>query len=113
VDQVAGCTLINRPTVHTIYPPVAEAAFAAVHPFSSGYGPVRVLAILAGLATTLLLLVGLQRAGLDPRRAVLWAWCPTVWRWQRRATANLTDAVAARPVESEPVAGMTGDRRSA
>jgi hypothetical protein len=37
----------------------------------------------------------------------------TVWRWQRRATANLTDAVAARPVESEPVAGMTGDRRSA
>jgi uncharacterized membrane protein len=35
VDQVAGCTLINRPTVHTIYPPVAEAAFAAVHPFSA------------------------------------------------------------------------------
>jgi hypothetical protein len=78
VDQVAGCTLINRPTVHTIYPPVAEAAFAAVYPLGSGYQPVRVLVILAALATTLLLLIGLHRAGLDVRRAVLWAWCPTV-----------------------------------
>jgi Glycosyltransferase family 87 len=78
VDQLAGCTVINRPTVHTIYPPVAEAAFAAVYPFGSGYGPVRVLAILAVLAITLLLLIGLHRTGLDARRAVLWAWCPTV-----------------------------------
>jgi hypothetical protein len=78
VDELAGCTRINRPTVHTIYPPVAEAAFAAVYGLGTGYGPVRTLAIMAALATTLLLLVGLRRAGLDARRAVLWAWCPMV-----------------------------------
>ena len=30
-DLTAGCTLINRPTVPTIYPPVAEAYFLGVH----------------------------------------------------------------------------------
>ena len=35
-DLVAGCTLINRPSVPTIYPPVAEAYFLAVHYEPSG-----------------------------------------------------------------------------
>lgn len=78
VDRMAGCTRINRPTVRTIYPPVAEAAFAGVYGLGSGYGPVRGLAIMAAFATTLLLSVGLPRMGLDARQAVLWAWCPTV-----------------------------------
>jgi hypothetical protein len=76
-----GCTLINRPWVHTIYPPVAEAVFLGIHvlsPPGSGYVPVRALAVLAALATTVLLVWGLFRTGADPRRAVLWAWCPTV-----------------------------------
>jgi hypothetical protein len=67
--------------VHTIYPPAAELVFAAVgllSPSGSGYTPVRVMATLAALATTAVLLWGLRRRGDDPRRAVLWAWCPTV-----------------------------------
>ena len=35
-DLAAGCTLINRPSVPTIYPPVAEAYFLAVHYLPSG-----------------------------------------------------------------------------
>jgi hypothetical protein len=76
VDQLAGCTLINRPSVPTIYPPVAQALFwgvAELAPAGSGYTPVRALAIVAAFAVTVLLMFG-----RDPRRAVLWAWCPTV-----------------------------------
>jgi hypothetical protein len=75
VDFTKGCTLINRPTVPTIYPPVAEAVFYAAHvlsPPDARYWPMRVLAIVAALATTLILL---WHSG---RRAVLWAWAPTV-----------------------------------
>jgi hypothetical protein len=78
---VPGCTLINRPTVPTIYPPVAEALFAAVQvvsPPSSRYGPIRLTAIGFAAATTILLLAALRSLGGDVRRAVLWAWCPTV-----------------------------------
>jgi hypothetical protein len=39
---------------------------------------VRVAAGLTALATTLLLILGLRHFGYDPRRAVLWAWCPSV-----------------------------------
>jgi hypothetical protein len=77
----AGCTLINRPTVHTIYPPVAQAYFLAVHAMSvpgAGYRPVQLAAALAAIATTLLVLSALPRLGIDRRGAVLWAWCPTV-----------------------------------
>jgi hypothetical protein len=74
----AGCTLINRPNVPTIYPPVAEAYFAVVHwlsPPGSRTGPMQVAAALFALATTLLLLFG---TGLDRRFVAVWAWCPTV-----------------------------------
>jgi hypothetical protein len=76
-----GCSLVNRPAVHTIYPPGAQVVFVVVHsvsPPNAGYWPVRLLAMLAAVATTLILLVGLRRLGRDPRRAVLWAWCPAV-----------------------------------
>jgi hypothetical protein len=78
---VPGCSLINRPTVHTIYPPVAEALFLAIHglsPPGSRYVPVQLVMAAFVAATTVLLLVGLRSAGADPRRAVLWAWCPLV-----------------------------------
>ncbi|MCW2911652.1 MAG: hypothetical protein JWL68_6441 [Actinomycetia bacterium] len=76
-----GCTRMNRPIVHTIYPPVAEAYFLAVHalsPAGSGSTPIQAGAAILAVLVTLLLLYGLPRVGRDPRLAVLWAWCPTV-----------------------------------
>jgi Glycosyltransferase family 87 len=76
-----GCTRINRPTVPTIYPPVAEAYFAGVDelsPPASGSTPIQAAAALFAVATTVLLLRGLRSLGRDPRLAVLWAWCPAV-----------------------------------
>ena len=76
-----GCTLINRPIVHTIYPPVAEAYFFAVHLLSpAGWRttPIQAAAASCALALTAVLLLGLGRVGVDRRLAVLWAWCPTV-----------------------------------
>ncbi len=76
-----GCTRMNRPIVHTIYPPVAEAYFLAVHylsPGGSGSTPIQAGAALCAVLVTLLLVYGLPKVGRDPRLAVLWAWCPTV-----------------------------------
>jgi hypothetical protein len=77
----AGCTMINRPIVHTIYPPVAEAYFLGVHylsPAGSGTTPIQAGAALCAVLVTVLLLYGLPKVGRDRRLAVLWAWCPTV-----------------------------------
>ena len=75
----SACTLINRPTVPTIYPPVAQGAFVAARVFGSGpYRPYQLFGAALAMAVTVLLLYGLRRLGHDPRRAVLWAWCPTV-----------------------------------
>ena len=76
-----GCSRLNRPWVHTIYPPVAEAYFFAVDevsPAGSGTRPMQAGAGLMALAVTGVLLAGLHKLGRDPRSAVLWAWCPTV-----------------------------------
>ncbi|HET9169293.1 MAG TPA: glycosyltransferase [Actinospica sp.] len=75
-----GCTLINRPAVHTIYPPVAQAYFYLVHVVwpSGGYRSIQYAAVIVSLITALALLRVLRRAGLDPRSAALWAWCPAV-----------------------------------
>ncbi|NUR60326.1 MAG: DUF2029 domain-containing protein, partial [Catenulispora sp.] len=75
-DITAGCTLLNRPLVHTIYPPVAQAYFWAVH--WSGTRGVQVCAAVAAVLVTAVLIRGLPRLGADPRQAVLWAWCPLV-----------------------------------
>jgi hypothetical protein len=80
-DLTPGCTLINRPTVHTIYPPVAEAYFVLVHVLSPpglGYKSVQYAAVLVSLLTALALLLVLRGSGRDPRAAALWAWCPVV-----------------------------------
>jgi hypothetical protein len=78
----AGCVRINRPDVHTIYPPVAEAAFLGLHAVSPHAHRLRaaqaLAAALAVLATGVLMWV-LRALGRDPRWAVWWAWCPTVW----------------------------------
>jgi Glycosyltransferase family 87 len=74
-----GCTRINRPGVHTIYPPAAEAYFAVVHWLSapvSGTLPIQAAAACCAVATAAVLAAGLRGLGRDPRMAVLWAWCP-------------------------------------
>jgi Glycosyltransferase family 87 len=80
-DLVSGCTLINRPSVPTIYPPVAEAYFLAVHYEPSGNSsttPIQATTAFVAVLTTVLLLFGLGRLGRDVRMAALWSWCPTV-----------------------------------
>ena len=80
-ELTAGCTRINRPTVPTIYPPVAEAYFLGVyylHPADDSSTPIQAVTALAAVLTTGLLLFGLKRLGRDVRMAALWSWCPTV-----------------------------------
>ncbi|NEA99599.1 glycosyltransferase 87 family protein [Streptomyces sp. SID13726] len=78
------CVRINRPTVPTIYPPVAEGWYLAVHALSppdSRHKPLQVGGAVLAFGTTLALLRVLRRRG-DPRRAparaALWAWCPAI-----------------------------------
>jgi Glycosyltransferase family 87 len=80
-ELAAGCTAINRPTVPTIYPPVAEAYFLGVHYLpeaDQSTTPIQAATALAAVLTTVLLLFGLRGLGRDMRMAALWSWCPTV-----------------------------------
>ncbi|MFJ5637302.1 glycosyltransferase 87 family protein [Streptomyces goshikiensis] len=75
------CTRINRPAVHTIYPPVAEAYFLVVDllsPEGARHKPLQIGAGLLSLGVTGALLLILRRRGGDPRWAAYWAWCPAV-----------------------------------
>ncbi|HEY1626222.1 MAG TPA: glycosyltransferase family 87 protein [Streptosporangiaceae bacterium] len=77
----AGCTRINRPTVPTIYPPVAEAYFLGVHYLPDGSDsstPIQSTTAAIAVLVSVLLLCGLRRLGSDVRMAALWSWCPTV-----------------------------------
>ncbi|MFC7485834.1 glycosyltransferase 87 family protein [Knoellia sp. CPCC 206453] len=74
-------TVINRPQVPTIYPPVAQVWFtavASVTPWSWGTRGLQAGSALlaAGVAGALAAL--LRRRGSDPGRALWWAWCPAV-----------------------------------
>ncbi len=76
-----GCTLINRPAVTTIYPPVAQAYFLLVHAFSPAgtlARPFQLAGAAIAIATTLVLLLSARARGADPRSVVAWAWCPAV-----------------------------------
>jgi hypothetical protein len=76
-----GCTLINRPAVHTIYPPVAEAYFAVVHslgPAPGGYKSVQLAAVALSCAVAIALLVLLRASRRALWLAAVWAWCPLV-----------------------------------
>ncbi len=70
------CTLVNRPDVRTIYPPVAEAAFWAVSRFGGPRGGVLAFQVAGALAVAGVGLLVLRRAG--PARAAVWLWCPPV-----------------------------------
>ncbi|TMR91543.1 glycosyltransferase 87 family protein [Nonomuraea basaltis] len=74
-----ACTRINRSTVHTIYPPLAEAYFLLVDRLSPGgarHKPLQVSGALLAAGTTAALLLLLRRR--DVRQAAYWAWCPVV-----------------------------------
>lgn len=78
------CVRINRPTVPTIYPPVAEGWYFLVHtvsPQDSRHKPLQIGGAALAFGTTLALLRVLRRRGdpgRAPARAALWAWCPAV-----------------------------------
>ncbi|HEV7203953.1 MAG TPA: glycosyltransferase 87 family protein [Jatrophihabitans sp.] len=76
-----GCTSINRPTVRTIYPPVAEGAFTLVRVLSFGgqgeHLPLQLAAVLGSLVIGWLLLRWASARG-RPWLAAVWAWCPIV-----------------------------------
>ncbi|WP_328394003.1 glycosyltransferase family 87 protein [Streptomyces sp. NBC_00390] len=74
------CTRLNRPSVHTIYPPVAEGYFLLVHalsPDDSRHKPLQTGGALLSVGVTGALLLVLRRRG-NPRDAAYWAWCPAV-----------------------------------
>ena len=79
IHRPAGCTRINRPGQRTIYPPVAEAWFAAVYRIAgvgSRYKAWQVAGLLTELGVLALLPVTLRRWGRDPRWVALYALCP-------------------------------------
>ncbi|WP_104177001.1 glycosyltransferase family 87 protein [Cryobacterium sp. Y50] len=75
------CSALNRTAVPTIYPPASEIFFASVRFFTGpepAYWPLQLAGLLLSLGTTVMLLVGMRRRGLDQRNVALWAWCPLV-----------------------------------
>ncbi|MFF4220357.1 glycosyltransferase 87 family protein [Streptomyces nondiastaticus] len=78
--SAAACTRINRPSVHTIYPPVAEGYFLLVHalsPADARHKPFQVGGAVLSVAVSALLLAVLRRRG-RAHWAAYWAWCPAV-----------------------------------
>ncbi|WP_431917199.1 hypothetical protein [Nonomuraea jabiensis] len=71
-----GCTRINRPTVPTIYPPVAQGYFLLVDWLSPGGARHKVLQLGGWVMAVLALLALCRQAGV--RTAAYWAWCPAV-----------------------------------
>ena len=74
-------TVLNRPLVPTIYPPLAEAWFAVVSvltPEAWGTFGVQMSFLLVAVATTGLIGWSLQRSGHDAGSAFVYAACPPV-----------------------------------
>ena len=70
---------INRPRTVTLYPPAAEAWFAAVAavtPWSAGTLGLQIGSAVLALVTTLVIGLVLARRGGDPRWALLYGWAP-------------------------------------
>ncbi|MER5865225.1 glycosyltransferase 87 family protein [Kitasatospora sp. NPDC002040] len=74
------CSHVNRPGVPTVYPPVAEAWFAALYGAGGRYG---VRAAQLGGFVLVLAVGAVLAAVLRERcwRVALWSWCPGVTVW--------------------------------
>lgn len=79
--QPPGCTLINRPDVHTIYPPLAQLWFLLEHllvPQATRDRGYEVVGLLLAIAGTMVVLGFLWRTGRDVRQVAIWSCCPAV-----------------------------------
>jgi hypothetical protein len=79
--QKPGCTLLNRATVHTIYPPLAQLWFLIEHvivPQSTRDRGYETAGLVIVVATTLLLLGFLHHTDRDVRQVAIWGCCPAV-----------------------------------
>ena len=75
----SDATRLNRPTVRTIYPPLAQAWFVAVRVVTGGAAgelPWQAAAAAVDLGLCGLLALGLHRLGHDPRLAAWWCLSP-------------------------------------
>lgn len=75
-------TMLNRPFVPTIYPPLAQAWFAGVAlltPDAWGTFGIQLSFLLVAVATTGLIGWSLRRNGTDPGSAFVYAACPAVF----------------------------------
>jgi hypothetical protein len=80
-NRPPGCTLINRPGVHTVYPPVAQLWFLLEHlvlPSSAHERGYMVIGLLVSLAVAIVLFAYLRGSQRDTRRIALWCCCPAV-----------------------------------
>lgn len=79
---VDGCTQINRPSVHTIYPPVAQLVFDSIRLVSfgghGGHLPLQLAGAIGVLATTVLLIKAANQRGRALWPVAIWAWSPVV-----------------------------------
>ena len=75
-----SCSRINRPTVHTVYPPVAEGAFTLARLLSLARTdatlPMQVAAGLGATALSWLLAARAWRRRRPTWTVAVWAWCP-------------------------------------
>jgi alpha-1,2-mannosyltransferase len=75
-----GCTWINLPDQHTIYPPVGQAAFVALRVLSfgghGGHLPLQLAAAAGAVAIAALLAHRAVRTGGPLWTVAMWAWCP-------------------------------------
>jgi alpha-1,2-mannosyltransferase len=74
------CTRINRPTVRTVYPPVAQGAFTLARLGTLGLTDsttaLQAMAALASIGLSILLARRATRGGRPPWTVAVWAWCP-------------------------------------
>jgi alpha-1,2-mannosyltransferase len=75
-----GCSAINRPTVRTVYPPVAEGVFTAIRLASfGGHGnhlPLQLTAALGSIVVAWLLYRRRVKQNRPLWTVAIWAWCP-------------------------------------
>jgi hypothetical protein len=80
MNQGLNCTILNRPGVRTIYPPLAEAWFTAVYWVGGGwqarYKPFQLAGFATELGSLTLIVLLLRKRKRDPRWVALYALSP-------------------------------------